>query len=111
MRKGRGEEVSRLNPRFHPATASYRLLPRIVIKEPIPVEDSLEFARCFAPGVIGFHTKGKVTTVKVLDARKDTVSREALRHEKFRDKVELTRIRDHFICGWLVRPNRSRSPR
>ena len=28
---------------------------------------------------------------------KDTVSRECLRHDEFKDKVQLGRIRDHFI--------------
>lgn len=35
---------------------------------------------------------------KVTNPRKDTVSREVLRHKEFEDKVRLTRIRDHFIC-------------
>ncbi len=28
---------------------------------------------------------------------KDTVSRECLRHDEFKDKVQLGRVRDHFI--------------
>ena len=36
-------------------------------------------------------------TAFVKDARKDTVSREVLRHEEFNGKVKLGRIRDHFI--------------
>lgn len=83
-----------------PATASYRLLPHIIIKEPIPSADADEFARCFTPGVIAVKTdfKTKEKTIKVVEPRKDTVSREVLRHDKFKDKVELARIRDHFIC-------------
>lgn len=30
--------------------------------------------------------------------RKDTVSREVLRHKEFEGLVELSRIRDHFMC-------------
>lgn len=33
----------------------------------------------------------------VKNPRKDTVSREVLRHPEFQDLVELARIRDHFI--------------
>ena len=33
------------------------------------------------------------------NARADAMSREVLRHEEFRDKVELSRIRDWFICA------------
>lgn len=83
-----------------PATASYRLLPHIIITSPIPPQDVVEFQGLFAPGVIGVGpdpvTKKKTAIVK--NPRKDTVSREVLRHDKFKDKVELTRIRDHFIC-------------
>lgn len=81
--------------KFSPvATASYRLLPLIDIKEPITGKDALEFQDCFPSGVIGINDKGEAY---VKDARKDTVSREVLRHEKFNGKVKLGRIRDHFI--------------
>ena len=33
----------------------------------------------------------------VCDPMRDTVSRECLRHEEFKDKVKLGRVRDHFI--------------
>ena len=60
----------------------------------------LEFQGCFAPGVIGISPdpKTRQKTAVVKNPRKDTVSREVLRNDKFKDKVELTRIRDHFIC-------------
>jgi DNA-directed RNA polymerase I and III subunit RPAC1 len=35
--------------------------------------------------------------VVIKNPRKDTVSREVLRHPEFQDLVELSRIRDHFI--------------
>lgn len=36
----------------------------------------------------------------VKNPRKDTVSREVLRHPEFQDLVQLTRIRDHFMCEY-----------
>ena len=39
-----------------------------------------------------------VKTAKVVNARKDNSSREALRHPEFKDHVILSRVRDHFIC-------------
>ena len=33
----------------------------------------------------------------VRDPMRDTVSRECLRHDEFKDKVKLGRVRDHFI--------------
>lgn len=78
----------------HTATASYRLLPTITLLEAIPEPDQLKFQSCFPSGVIDI-TKGQVI---VADARRDTVSREVLRHPEFENKVKLGRVRDHFIC-------------
>lgn len=94
------------------ATASYRLLPTIDIIRPILGKDAEKFARCFPKGVIGLETvtaeeasrrgsgyegqEGKKKAV-VRNAFKDSVSRECLRHEEFQGKVQLGRVRDHFI--------------
>lgn len=32
------------------------------------------------------------------NVRKDSVSREVLRHPEFADSVELSRVRDYFLC-------------
>lgn len=84
------------------ATASYRLLPHIKILSPIAPQDVDEFKSHFAPGVIASvkDPKTGLKTAKVVNPRKDTVSREVLRNEKFKDIVELSRIRDHFICAY-----------
>lgn len=86
------------------ATASYRLLPRINILSPIPPEHQRKFQECFPPGVIGIRTNPStgVDEAYVQDARKDTVSREVLRHEEFKDIVTLTRVRDYFLCTCLT---------
>jgi len=39
----------------------------------------------------------------VKNPRRDTVSREVLRHPEFEDLVKLGRIRDHFLCEFLHR--------
>ncbi|GMM30132.1 DNA-directed RNA polymerase core subunit [Martiniozyma asiatica (nom. inval.)] len=81
--------------KFSPvATASYRLLPVINITQPISGEDAKDFQKCFPSGVIGINDNDEAF---VKDSRKDTVSREVLRHEKFNGKVKLGRRRDHFI--------------
>lgn len=81
--------------KFSPvATASYRLMPLIEITKPITGDDAIKFQKCFSPGVIGIDKEGSAF---VQDARKDTVSREVLRHEEFKGKVKLGRVRDHFI--------------
>lgn len=80
------------------ATASYRLMPAIVIKKPIPAHLCEKFARCFAPGVIEISETAGKKTVRVANPRKDTLSREVYRHPEFREAVDLGRVRDHYIC-------------
>lgn len=81
--------------KFSPvATASYRLMPVIDIKEPITGDLAKKLQGCFPLGVIGVNESGQAY---VQDARKDTVLREVLRHEEFNGKVKLGRKRDHFI--------------
>ena len=99
--KGLGKDHAKFSP---VATTSYRLLPLIKIKEPILGDDARFFQQCFPVGVIGLE-KDVVTgddKAVVKDARRDTVSREVLRHDRFKGKVELGRVRDHFICKCYV---------
>lgn len=103
---GIGQDHAKFSP---VATASYRLLPSIKIKQPITGDDAEKFVQCFPEGVAEVQTdrKGNKKAV-VVNTRKDTVSREVLRHQEFKGKVELGRIRDHFICksafDWGRRP-------
>lgn len=99
--------------KFSPvATASYRLLPTINILQPIRGTAARRFQKCFPEGVIGIEKKmGRVEAAGgameqdeeeadeavVKDAMRDTVTREVLRHDEFKDKVKLGRQRDHFI--------------
>lgn len=107
--KGIGADHAKFSP---VATASYRLLPTITITKPILGADAKKFARCFPKGVIGFEEvsaaesemtgsgyEGMIGEKKAIvkNAFKDTVSRECLRHDEFKDKVKLGRKRDHFI--------------
>lgn len=107
--KGIGADHAKFSP---VATATYRLLPDIRILQPIIGDDAKKFAKCFPRGVIGLEPitaqeaskkgsgyeghEGEVKAV-VVDPFKDTVSRECLRHDEFKDKVKLGRFRDHFI--------------
>lgn len=107
--KGYGADHAKYSP---VATASYRLLPSIEITHPILGADADKFARCFNRGVITKSTvtadeantpgsgyeghEGEVKAV-VSDPFRDTVSRECLRHDEFKNRVKLGRVRDHFI--------------
>lgn len=80
--------------KFSPvSTASYRLMPSIILAEDITGEEAEKLKKCFSPGVIDIKNNKAV----VVDPRRDTVSREVLRHPEFRDKVQLGRVRNHFI--------------
>ncbi|KAF6746738.1 DNA-directed RNA polymerase [Ephemerocybe angulata] len=92
--KGVGKDHAKFNP---VATASYRLLPHIKIKKPIPPQHAEKFQKCFSPGVINVDPRTKAVSVDPHNVRKDTVSREVLRHPEFADSVELSRVRDFFL--------------
>ncbi|WVN85045.1 uncharacterized protein L203_100187 [Cryptococcus depauperatus CBS 7841] len=94
-RKGIGADHAKYSP---VATASYRLLPHIILRGPIPQEYQEKFKNCFPPGVVEIEkNKDGQDQCVIKNTRKDTVSREVLRHPEFQDLVQLTRIRDHFI--------------
>ncbi|PWN87132.1 RBP11-like subunits of RNA polymerase [Acaromyces ingoldii] len=99
--KGVGKDHTKFSP---VSTASYRLLPHIDILDSDKIVDGGEenvgkFVRCFPQGVIGVRRQKETgrEEIYVKDARKDTVSREVLRHPEFEDCVKLGRVRDHFM--------------
>ena len=93
--------LMKLSLTFSLATASYRLLPHIKITNPIPVHLAQKFQKCFSPGVIKIDPRTQQVSVDERNVRKDTVSREVLRHPEFADSVELSRVRDYFLCMCL----------
>ncbi|OMJ08604.1 DNA-directed RNA polymerases I and III subunit RPAC1 [Smittium culicis] len=92
--KGIGRDHAKFSP---VATASYRLLPDIIITKEISGDDAYKFQKCFPEGVVDVVNENGKMVAKVVNPRKDTVSREVLRHEEFDGKVKLERVRDHFI--------------
>lgn len=104
--KGTGADHAKFSP---VATASYRLLPHIKLRGPIPEEHQEKFQKCFVPGVIAIkEDEYGSPQVVVENPRKDTVSREVLRHKEFEGLVELSRIRDHFLCEFARSAPRKR---
>jgi hypothetical protein len=100
------------------AKASYRLLPLIDIHGPIRAEHCRLLQSCFPPGVLQVAdsvSDPNYKNVTVVNARRDTVSREVLRHPEFANCVKLGRRREHFICksstpiGTRLMPSRSRA--
>ena len=97
-------EYTLFNSRFFfcLATASYRILPHIKITKPIPPHLAEKFQKCFSPGVIKINPRTKAVSVDEQGVRNDSVSREVLRHPEFADSVELSRVRDYFLCPLLL---------
>lgn len=92
--KGIGKDHAKFSP---VATASYRLLPKIILKSPFINDAAVKLQSCFAPGVIGIKEKDNIKEAYVADARLDNCSREVFRHEDLKENVELKKVRNHFI--------------
>jgi len=93
--KGVGKDHAKWSP---VATASYRLHPLVVFNpsKPVPPHLAQKFAKCFSPGVVQVSKDGEVS-IDEQNLRKESMSREVLRHKEFEGCVELKRIRDWFI--------------
>lgn len=94
--KGEGRDHSKFSP---VATASYRLLPHVILDDanPVPPHLATRFQDCFSPGVIKVDPRTKKVSVDERGVRGETMSREVLRHPDLAEYVKLARVRDHFI--------------
>jgi len=90
--------IAKDHVKFQPvATASYRLLPKIVLKKHVTGEMAHRLKACFPKGVIKIDSVDGEDVARVANSRHDTCSREVLRHSDLKECVELTRVKDHFI--------------
>lgn len=77
-------------------TVCYRTMPIIEVKD-VTGQDAYKLKECFSDGVIEIQRINGVDTAVVVNPRIDTMSREALRHNEFEDKVFIGKKSDHFI--------------
>jgi DNA-directed RNA polymerase I and III subunit RPAC1 len=89
--KGIGRDHAKFSP---VGTASYRLLPEIILKKEIDGELAERLQKSFSSGVIETDENG-VAYVK--NARLDTLSRNVFRYDDLKDAVEIRRKKNHFI--------------
>jgi DNA-directed RNA polymerase I and III subunit RPAC1 len=93
--KGIGKTHAKWSP---VSTTYYRLVPDIKFKEDITGEDAVELVNICPMGVYDIEDlgsrKGKRAYVK--DARRCTTCRECIRPDKFKDKVDLGKLKDRF---------------
>ncbi|CAK9301882.1 unnamed protein product [Gordionus sp. m RMFG-2023] len=93
--KGKGSDHAKFSP---VCTAHYRYLPDIILKKSIMNEQAIKFQQCFTKGVIELAIDRKGNKIaRVKDARYDQCSRNVFRYPEFKDKVELSKIRNHFV--------------
>ncbi|GAB6021778.1 DNA-directed RNA polymerases I and III subunit RPAC1 [Chamberlinius hualienensis] len=93
--KGIGRDHSKFSP---VATATYRLLPEIILKRPVVGNSAYNLKKSFADGVIEVEKDENGTTVaRVVNSRRDTGSRNYMLYDELKGCVEINRIRDHFI--------------
>ncbi|GMT12287.1 hypothetical protein PFISCL1PPCAC_3584, partial [Pristionchus fissidentatus] len=92
--KGIGRDHAKFSP---VATASYRLLPFITLKRPVTGDAARLFQKSFSDGVVEIKKKNGVDTAVIVDARRDTSSRNVFRHEELANSVEMGKVKDHFI--------------
>ena len=92
--KGLGKTHAKWSP---VCTASYRLLPEVRLKEPITGDDADTLAAMCPTGVFDIEDMNGVPTAKTARPRNCTMCRECVRHPGWEERVELARVKDHFI--------------
>ncbi|RDD41117.1 DNA-directed RNA polymerases I and III subunit RPAC1 [Trichoplax sp. H2] len=92
--KGTGADHAKFSP---VATASYRLMPEIILKQAVTGKRAKRLAKCFPEGVIGIKEIKGIKTAYIDKPRLDTCSRQVLRDPELKEHVILNKIRDHFI--------------
>lgn len=78
------------------STAFYRLLPNIEFKQDIIGEDAEELKKICPVGVYDIEESGKAF---VKNARICTTCRECIRNPKFKDIIEIQKVKDHYECN------------
>lgn len=103
-KKGIGKEHAKWSP---VSTASYRLMPEILIKEKLTSAESKELVKKCPMKVFDIEDGNKrvffyVGNIKghavVARPRDCTMCRECIREPEWEKRVQLNRIKDHYIC-------------
>lgn len=90
--KGIGRDHAKFSP---VATAAYKLMPDIRLKERLFGEQARKFKQSFSEGVV--ELVGEEEEAKVVNARVDSGSRNVFRHADLKDKFQYDLIKDHYI--------------
>eukprot|EP00965_Chrysotila_dentata_P153612 5077074-Pleurochrysis_carterae.AAC.3 len=86
-----------LRPCYVPGLRSYRLLPEIRFRKPVTGSDAQELLRKCPMRVFDIEDLEGVATARVARPRNCSMCRECIREPEWADRVQLTRVRNHFI--------------
>jgi len=92
--KGIGKDHAKWSP---VATAFYRLLPEILITEPIKGQEAQDLVKLCPMKVFDIEDFGKEKRAKVARPRQCTMCRECIRETPWKDRIKLQRVKNHFI--------------
>ena len=93
-RKGIGRDHAKFSP---VCTASYRLLPQITFPQgPIIGQDAIEMKAKCPLNVFDIEDISGILTAE--RPRDCTMCRECIREPQWTDRIQLSRVYDHFIC-------------
>jgi len=92
--KGIGRDHAKWSP---VSTAFYRQMPDITFNEPFLGEEAKQLAELCPMGVFDIEDMGNGPQAVVGDARSCTMCRECIRDPKHEKRINLRRVRDHFI--------------
>lgn len=90
--KGIGKTHTKWSP---VCTAYYRLLPEIQIVNDIKGNKASELKQLCPVGVFDIEDSGKAY---VVDSRKCTMCRECIRHDEFKNDIQLSKLKDTYEC-------------
>jgi DNA-directed RNA polymerase I and III subunit RPAC1 len=76
-------------------------VPEITFKEEIINQDAKELKQICPTGVYDIEDMGEYTRAFVKEPRNCTTCRECIRPDKFKDIIELKKIKDHYECNIL----------
>ncbi len=90
--------IGRTHAKWSPvSTAFYRLLPTIEFKQNISGEDAVELKKLCPMKVFDIEDSGNAI---VKNARLCSSCRECIRNPKFKDIIELQKVKDHYECNF-----------
>ena len=90
--------VGKVHAKWSPvATASYRLMPRVVLRAPVQAADAAALKAACPMDVFDIEDLGGTPTARVARPRDCTMCRECIRPAALAGKVELGRVAEHFI--------------